>query len=62
MIIRIFKISTMEMWTLKNKKALVMFIRQEIGVRASADQTINRLIRYLPSENYHMVKQTERRQ
>jgi hypothetical protein len=56
MIIKIFKISTMEMWTLKNKDALVDFIEQETGMIASKILTIKQLVKYLPTEDYHYIK------
>ena len=55
MIIRIFKISTMEMWTLSNKQALIIFIKRETGIDVPQQLTIKQLIRYLPIENYHRV-------
>ena len=56
MIIKIYKISTMEMWTLKDKKALIDFIKMETNITVPANFTINQLIKYLPIENYHRVK------
>jgi hypothetical protein len=56
MVIKIFKISTMELWTLKNKDALVDFIEQETDMIVSKTFTIKQLIEYLPIENYHYIK------
>ena len=56
MVIKIFKISTKEMFTMKNKKALCDFINQETGVTPDNKMTIFKLIQYLPRENYHRVK------
>ena len=56
MIIKIFKISTKEMWTLKNKKDFCDFIKQETGVRPDKALTAFQLMQYLPKENYHRVK------
>lgn len=56
MVIKIFKISTKEMWTLKDKKALCQFIRQETGVIPNDKMKIIKLINYLPVENYCRVK------
>ena len=56
MIIKIFKLSTKEMWVLKHKKSLLEFIEQETGHILPSLFTINDLVRYLPVENYHRVK------
>ena len=56
MTIKIFKMSTMEMWTMRDKKALVKFIEQENNAYIPAQLTINQLMRYLPIEDYHRVK------
>lgn len=56
MVIKIFKVSTAEMWTLKNKKRLILFVEQETGALVSDKLTINQLIRYLPVEDYCRVK------
>lgn len=61
MIIRIFKISTMEMWTLNNKHALVDFIEKETNILVTTKLTIRQLIKYLPVENYHIITPEERR-
>lgn len=57
MIIKIFKISTMEMWTLKNKKELVRLIEQEMGIYVSDKLTIEQLMKYFPVDNYCSVQQ-----
>ena len=56
MVIKVFKISTMEMWTLRNKGALVNFIEQETKLILPHRLTITQLIKYLPIEDYHRVK------
>ena len=56
MIVRIFKISTMEMWTLRNKKELIKLIEQETDVYVSDRLKIEQLVKYLPTENYCFVK------
>lgn len=56
MVIKIFKISTKEMWTIRNKEALCDFIRQETGSMPDNKLTIFKLIQYLPRENYYRVK------
>lgn len=56
MIIKIFKISTKEMWTIRNKAALCDFITQETGVRPDSKLTIFKLMQYLPKHNYYRAK------
>lgn len=56
MIIKIFKVSTAEMWTFKNKQRLILFIEGETGRSVSSKLTINQLIEYLPVEDYCRVK------
>lgn len=56
MVIKIFKISTKEMWTIRNKTALCDFITQETGIVPDNTLTIFKLIQYLSRENYYRVK------
>ena len=56
MIIKVFKISTMELWTMHNKKELTRFIEQETDNYVLSTMTIEQLIRYLPVEDYCIVK------
>ena len=56
MIIKVFKVSTAEMWTMKDKTSLVTFIEQETGSCVSNKMTIKTLMRYLPVEDYCRVK------
>ena len=56
MVIKIFKISTKEMWTIKNKASLCCFIKQETGIVPDNKLTIFKLMKYLPVENYCRVK------
>ena len=56
MIIKIFKISTMEMWTMRNKEALRQFVEQETNTFIPISLTIKQLIECLPIEDYHRVK------
>lgn len=56
MVIKIFKISTKEMWTIRNKEALCDFIHQETGIEPDMKLTIFNLVKYLPRENYYRVK------
>lgn len=56
MVIKIFKISTKEMCTLRNKDGLCEFIRQETGQELNNRMTVIQLMRYLPKQNYHRVK------
>lgn len=56
MIIKIFKISTKEMWTIPGKEKLCEFIGQETGKCPDKKLTIFELIKCLPRENYYRVK------
>ena len=56
MIIKIFKIDTLEMCTIHHKRALIKFIKDEIGLYLSSQMTIGQLIKYLPVERYYRVK------
>ena len=56
MVIKIFKISTKEMWTMKNKESLCEFIANEVGKRPDEKLTIFNLVKLLPKENYYRVK------
>lgn len=56
MVIKIFKISTKEMWTLRNKDGLCEFISQETGQELDNKMTVFQLMQYLPKQNYHRVR------
>ena len=52
MIVKIFKVSTKEMYTFKNKLLLHQFIQNETNKHPPLTLTIDRLIKYLPIEDY----------
>ena len=52
MIIKIFKVSTKEMWTFRNKNALRRYVMQNVLCIPKTNATINELINYLPVEDY----------
>ena len=56
MIIKSFKISTKEMWTIPNKQELCRFIQTETGIAPSQNLTIFKLMEYLPKSTYYRVK------
>ena len=56
MIIKIFKIDTLEMCTIHHKRALIKFIKDELGIYLSSEMTIKQLIKYLPVEKYYRVR------
>lgn len=56
MIIKIFKISTLEMCVIKHKQGLIQYISDEIGIILPHTFTVNQLIKYLPVEEYYRVK------
>lgn len=55
MIIKIFKISTKEMYTFKNKIELFNFVKQVADVRVFYNKTIPQIIDCLPVEEYCRV-------
>lgn len=55
MIIKIFKISTKELYTFKNKLELYNFITLSTNRYPSFNVTIKDLIKYLPVEDYCRV-------
>ena len=54
--IKVFKISTKEMFTFKNKLEFYYFVKSETNIHVCFNFTINTLMNYLPVENYHRVK------
>ena len=56
MIIKIFKISTKEMYTFKNQFWLHQFIQKETNKHPSLSLPINKLTKYLPVEDYYRVR------
>jgi hypothetical protein len=52
MIIRVFKVSTKEMYKFQNKYELYMFVREVTNRYPSYSNTIDQLIGYLPVEDY----------
>lgn len=54
MIIKIFKISTKEMWTFYGKNALRKYIMTNILCAPKSNATINELMQYLPREEYYV--------
>lgn len=56
MIIKIFKVSTKEMWTFKNKDELKRYVIQNVLCIPRHNATIDELIKYLPVEDYCRVK------
>lgn len=56
MIIRIFKVSTAEMWTFYDKQALREYVIQNVLCAPRHNATIKELISYLPVEDYCRVE------
>lgn len=56
MIIKIFKISTAEMWTFYNKQALREYVIRNVLCAPSKYATVKELIQYLPIEDYCRIK------
>ena len=59
MIIKVFKISTKEMFTFKNKSEFLIFVYNIVGP-IPADTTINNLMQLLPKNDYCSVKGTKK--
>lgn len=55
MVIRIFKVSTKEMYTFNNKTELYNFVKCVIGAPIFYNKTIPQIIAYLPAEDYCRV-------
>lgn len=53
--IKIFKISTKQLWHLKNKTELIHFLFIETGYILPQNFTIKKLISYLPREEYYLL-------
>ena len=56
MIIKVFKVSTAEMWTFYNKKAFRKYVIANVLCLPRQNATINELMAYLPVEDYCRVK------
>lgn len=56
MIIRIFKISTEELWVFRNKDAFRRYVVQNVMCVPKHNATINELMDYLPVEDYCRVE------
>lgn len=56
MIIKIFRVSTKEMFTFKNKAELIAFVFNTVG-RLPAKITIDNLIKTLPQNDYCKANQ-----
>lgn len=56
MAIRIFKVSTKEMYTFPNKQSFYEYVRLVSGMPLMNNCTIDDLMNYLPVEDYCRVK------
>lgn len=56
MIIKIFKMATLELYRFGNKAALRDFIVAETGYYCNKYDTIDKLMLHLPRENYYRIK------
>lgn len=56
MIIKIFKVSTAEMWKFRNKAAFRKYVMSNVLCAPKQNATINELMSYLPVEDYCRVK------
>lgn len=56
MIIKIFKVSTAEMWTFHSKEAFRKYVVSNVLCAPRINATISELMQYLPVEDYCRVK------
>jgi hypothetical protein len=56
MIIKVFKVSTAEMWTFCNKEAFRKYVVSNVLCVPKSNATIDELMQYLPVEDYCRVK------
>lgn len=56
MIIKIFKVSTAEMWIFYNKEQFRKYVMQNVLCAPRPNATIDELMQYLPVEDYCRVK------
>ena len=56
MIIKIFQVSTKQMYTFRNKMEFYNFVRQVVKYPVFYNATIAQLIKYLPQEEYCQIK------
>ena len=56
MIIKIFKVSTAEMWTFYNKAAFRKYVMANVLCLPKPNATVSELMGYLPVEDYCRVK------
>ena len=56
MIIKVFKVSTAEMWTFCNKAAFRKYVISNVLCVPKENATIEELMNYLPVEDYCRVK------
>lgn len=56
MIIKVFKVSTAEMWTFRNKEVFRKYVISNALCAPKTNATIDELMKYLPVEDYCRVK------
>ena len=54
--IKLFQISTLRMYTFRNKLALRQYVMTNVFCNPKPNATINQLVSYLPKEEYYRVK------
>lgn len=55
MIIRVFKVSTKELYTFNNKYEFYVFVKEVTNTFPSYSNSIDQLVKYLPVEDYCRV-------
>lgn len=56
MIIKLFKVSTAELWTFYNKQSLRSYVIKNVLCAPKQNATIRELIGYLPIEDYCRIE------
>lgn len=56
MVIKVFKVSTTEMWTFNNKQAFREYVIRSVLCAPKRNATVNELMQYLPRNDYCRVK------
>ena len=56
MIIKVFKVSTAEMWKFRNKQAFREYVMRNVLCAPKSNATVDELMQYLPKSDYCRVK------
>lgn len=62
MIIKLFKITTRELWTFSNKEAFRQFVKKETDSFISSNTTIDEMINMLPRREWSRISPKKRKE